>query len=210
MEIWINQDKTKFRLPVLPSSFTIEKTMDNKTVNIVSLGEVTRIGKRNLATITLDSFFPRNEETYAQYSGYPKPEKCVSIITSMMDAPVRLIIVGAGINMLATIESFSHGDMDQVGNVAFTIALKWQRTPKLKKVKMTTKTKTTKKIKKTTTKRTTKKVKSKTVTVKKGDTLTKIAKRETGSADNYRAIANQNGIKNIRNLKPGTRIAMRV
>ena len=70
--------------------------------------------------------------------------------------------------------------------------------------------KTSKKIMKGSITRSSKSVTSMTYTVKKGDTLPKIAKKCTGSSANYRAIANQNGIANPTNIKVGQRLVIKV
>ena len=59
MEIWIKQGETAFRFPVLPPSYEITKAIENTTVNINAIGEITLLGKRKLRTIPLSSFFSR-------------------------------------------------------------------------------------------------------------------------------------------------------
>ena len=54
-----NNNEERLRLPVIPSSFEISIPHQNTTVNITNLGEINLIGKTGLATMTIESFFPK-------------------------------------------------------------------------------------------------------------------------------------------------------
>ncbi len=212
MEIWLKQGKEELRLPVLPPGYEIKYSQNNTEVNITNYGPVNVIGKRNLGTTELQSFFPNKSYGFAQYSGYPEANECVSLINGWMDNPVRYIVTGTSINLLMTIEEFTHAEQDGTGDIYYTISLKEYRIPNATPVKKQ-ESKTSKTITKLNTAREVKKVASTTYTVKTGDSLSLIAKRLTGNANNWRAIYNQNRSMiggNPNSIKPGQKLVIKV
>lgn len=217
MEIWLKQDNVEIQLPVLPKGYDLTYPRNNSEENVSSFGSVNMIGNKGLATASLSSFWPRRKYKFIQCEVNMKPKEFVKAINSMADAPVRYIVTGAGINMLMTIEEFSVSEDGASGDLNYTISLKQYRIPRIsvEKKKVTSeaekkKNKTSKKIDIKETTRPTKKVKSKTYTVKKGDTLMAIAKRETGNSANYKAIANQNKISNPNKIYVGQKLVIKV
>lgn len=73
MEIWLNNGNDKIRLPILPSSFEVESSQQNTSENVHRKGEVNLLGKRNLKTIEISSFFPNRDYPFCQYHGFKKP-----------------------------------------------------------------------------------------------------------------------------------------
>lgn len=214
MDIYISQGSLKLRMPILPSEYTHENTANNETVNINAIGEVSVLGKRNLKTVSFSSIFPAQK--YSFYKGtFHSPNYFTTKIEKMMESgEVRLIVTGSKkINMLATIETFAWGENDGSKDINYDIEFREYRKLKVakekKKVKKTV-NKKSKKVKKTTTSRKSKTVKSTTYVVKKGDTLCRIAKKLTGSSSNYRAIANQNNIKNPNKIYVGQKLVIKV
>lgn len=208
MEIWLKQGTERLRLPVLPSGYEFTEPFKNTTVDITNFGEVNIIGKKALATTSISSFFPNKNYSFVAYKGYPTPKNCVKLIKSWMDNPVRLTITGTGINLLMTIENFTHSEQDGTGDIYYTLELKEYRIPKLVAKANNKITSTTTKIVKPVSSRDTKAVKTTVVTVKKGDTISKIAKKATGSSSNSKAVINQNKISHPYNLKPGQQVRM--
>lgn len=193
MEIWIKKNANNaIQLPINPADFEIECSMNNSQVTINSLGEITLIGKKNLNTIDITSFFPAQEYEFLQYTqGLLKPYEYAEKIESWMNGTVQLVITGTNINMTSTIESFKFGESDRTGDVAFTASFKKYIQITYKQPASTsTQSKTSKTVVKTNSKAKT--VKTSNYTVKKGDTLSAIAKKKTGKASNWRAIYNQN------------------
>lgn len=212
MEIWLKQGDEELRLPILPPSYELSYQQNNTEVNISNYGTVNLIGKRGLGTTTLSSFFPKRKYSAVQYKGFPKPKECVDLIESWRDIPVKYLVAGKGINLNMTIEQFTYSEQDATGDIYYTIQLKEYRIPKLT-VKKTAKTadKTTKKIATVeNAKRVNKTVKTTQYTVKQGDTLCSIAKKLTGDSNNYRAIANQNNIKNPNKIYVGQKLVIKV
>ena len=208
MEIWLKQ-VDELRLPVLPSGFESGVSQQNTIVNVTSYGEVNLIGKRSLKTISLSSFFPAKEYGFVQYKGFPEPYECVQMIESWMDNPVQLIITGTDISMQTTIESFTHSEQDATGDVYYTIELKEYKKPSLSEDVITSKLKASVIILPFIS-RVSKPVKTTTYTVKKNDTLYDIAKKLTGSGQNYHVIAKQNGLSKPYTLKVGQKLVIKV
>lgn len=191
MEIWLKQGKEGLRLPVLPSSYELSYSQNNTEVNITNFGTVNIIGNKNLATTELSSFFPSRDYSFVQYTGFPSPKACCDLIKSWMGNPIRYIVTGIGINLLMTIEEFKYSEKDSTKDRYYSLSLKEYRVPKISEKKKDTDKNTTK-IVKTASNKDSKQVKSTTYTVKSGDSLSVIAKRLTGDANNWRAIYNQN------------------
>lgn len=230
MEIWLKQDKEEFRLPVNPPDYSINNVQQNTSINIIGYGEVNLLGERGLRSVALASFFPAQEYYFCQYKNPPRPLQCVKKINKMKESgsPVRLIMTGV-INMMATLETFEHGEKDGTGDISYSVELKEYRRPALKqtkkkktpikkeepkkkepsKEKKPAKEKTTK-ASPPVTARDTKKVKSTIYIVKKGDTLMGIAKKITGDSSNWVAIKNQNKIADVRKLQIGTKLTIDV
>jgi nucleoid-associated protein YgaU len=208
MEIWLKQGSERIRLPVLPNGYEFTEPFKNTTVDIANFGEVNIIGKKALATTSISSFFPNKNYSFIAYKGFPTPKNCVKLIKSWMDNPVRLTITGTGINLLMTIENFTYSEQDGTGDIYYSLDLKEYRVPKLVAKANSKITATTTKIVKPVSSRDTKTVKTTVVTVKKGDTISKIVKKATGSSSNSKAVINQNKISHPNNLKPGQQVRM--
>ena len=191
MEIWLKQEKTKFRFAVLPSGYEVTSESGNTQVNINSLGEINLLGKRKLKDISFSSFFPKQIYDFCEYTTFPSPRESVKIIEKMKNNGVmHLTMTGTQVNMDCTIESFVWGENDGTRDIHFTLEFKEYR-----KVKVKSKLKrecVTNKIIPTTTKRVSKSVRNTIYTIERGDDLCKIAKKITGSSANWNAIYEQN------------------
>jgi LysM repeat protein len=212
MDIYIYQGKDIYRFAVLPSSIEIGTAQQNSTVNIINYGEINIIGKRNLRTLSLSSFFPNKntDYTFVRYTNYAEPLAYVKKFQSWLGNPIHLLVTDTDINMDMTIESFSYSKQDSTGDIYFTLELKEYKKPVLK---ATTKKKVSKKstkISRVDTRRITKKVDTMKYTVKKGDTIMSIAKKLTGDASNLYAIVNQNKITNPNKLEVGKELVIEV
>lgn len=189
MEIWLKQGSKKLRLPILPSEVGESGEQDNKTEVVNALGEVNLLGLPKLETIQLESHFPKRPMYYDQYSGYPKPKKCVKLIKQMKQNGVIRFIITPTINYEATIERFEYKYKDGTGDIYYTLEIKRYRRPKKKRNK--------------------KSVKKVTVTVKKGDTWAKLAKKYTGSSKNAKKIAKQNKMANKKRPPVGKKVTIK-
>lgn len=210
MEIWIKQGSLRLRLPVLPESYELSSAQNNTSVTVNSIGEVNLLGKRNLREISFASFFPKQHYEFCQCKP-KKPMEYVREIERMKKSGVVRLIITGKYNKASTIENFTWGQNDGTGDISFSLEFKEYVKPQLKqKKKKTAVSKTTRKVKPSDGKRLSKSVKTTTYTVKKGDTLSQIAKKLTGSSSNYRAIANQNNIKNPNLIYPGQKLVIQI
>lgn len=194
MEIWLKQGKKVLRLPILPAELQNEGEQDNKTETVNKTGEVNLLGLDKLDTIPLSAHFPDQPMYYDQYAGYPSPKECVDIVEEMKQGGVITLLITPYINRQATIEKFSWGFKDGTGDIYYTIETKRYRKPTTSKGSG----------------RSTKKATKKTVTVKKGDTWAKLAKKYTGSSKNAKKIQKANKMTNKKKPPVGKRIVIPV
>jgi nucleoid-associated protein YgaU len=211
IEFWLtfNNGKEKIRLPVNPESITISSPFGFEDINVSRLGEITVIGERELKEYSFESFLPRDyNPTYCEYTNIPKPWDVVNRIERWRDSrkPCRLIVTGTPINTPVTIREFEY-EPDKAGNpgdIYFSITLKEYRFVSFAKINSNGK-KTTKKSRPST------KSQPKTYTVKKGDSLWKIAKNVYGDGSKWRQIyeVNKKVIgKNPNLIYPGQKLVI--
>lgn len=206
MEFWLIQGSEKLQLPVPPPAYTVGKTSNNSTFLVENIGEVSFIGKSNLTTLpSIETFFPKKVYNFCQYSTFPKPSECVELINKWISSgkPIRYNITGTSVNLECTIESFEYKEQDGTGDIFFTLELKEYRRIVLQTTTATAATSTSKTV--VTAKRVVTKVIPKTYTVKKGDTLSLIAKKVYGNSNKWKDLYNKNKskIKNPNSIYPG-------
>lgn len=210
MELWIKKDaKNVIRLPINPPGFEVAREANNTEVTRYGTGPAVLMGKKGLRKVAFSSFFPKQVYTFNQYQESYQlkdgttvtlrdPMEYTKLLESWMDTPVTLTITGARVNGLYTIESFSYNEPDGAEDVAYSISFRGYSKPTYSKPKEKSKAsgsgKTNEKSgsKGNKTDRTTKSVKTSKYTVKKGDTLQKIAKKLTGTTSNWKKIYTQN------------------
>ena len=188
MELWLKQGSNKLRFPVLPSEYTISSGQLNTTVNINALGEINLFGKRGLKTVSFSSFFPRRKDNYCEYSNIKKPKAYIQQLETMKQTgPAKLYITGI-ISMEVSIEEFEYSETDGSGDVSYTINMKEHR---LISIPESVIVEASPVPADSGARDTTGKEKPSTYTVKKGDSLSKIAQKLTGSA-NWQPLYNAN------------------
>ena len=203
-----NNNEERLRLPVIPSSFEVLIPHQNTTINITNLGEINLIGKTGLSTMTIESFFPKQQYSFCLYKDFPQPYECIKMLLKWKESgrPIRVIVTETPINYAMAIESITYSEADGTGDVYFILGLKEYKFIKTSNVTTTiTANGTTLRVSET--KRETKPTPNEYV-VKKGDTLWGIAKKITGEGSNYKAIAEKNNIKNPDSLKVGQRLVI--
>lgn len=207
MEFWLQKgEENKIQLPVKPSDFMVSVSHKNTVVNVIKLGDINLIGKTGLREITLSSFFPAKDYNFSNNSDRKAPVEYVETLEKWRNSgkPIRVIITDT-LNMQCTIESFSWGEQDATGDIYYSIALKEH-----KKIKAKTSTADTTPASTSSSASSTREVKTSTAggtyTVKKGDTLWKIAKQYYGDGSKYMLIYNANSKKlsNPNTLSIGT------
>ena len=196
IECWLsfNNREEVLQLPVTPF-FNIESTQLNQTVTLNHKGEVNLPGLRGLKTLTLESFFPHKGHNYnfLLYKDTLNPYQCCQMIQKWKESrrPIRVILTNTDINLAMLIESFSYGQKDGTRDIYYSLSLKEYIFFNAKRLN----SKGANSISPNS--------KLKTWTVKKGDTLTKIALAKWGDSKKYTEIIrlNKGKIKNIHSLK---------
>ncbi|KNF10055.1 phage-like element PBSX protein XkdP [Gottschalkia purinilytica] len=207
MQFWItfNNNEYKLQLPIPPSEFEISEGLNNTSVDISEIGEISLIGKKNLSTITISSFWPNEHYTFCQYVPEYKPYEFIEMIKMFKSSgkPCRLIITDTDINIPVTIDNFTYGEREATGDVYFTLEMKEYRFIKINTQKIGNQLNNYE-----TTKRPAEKEVPKTYTVKKGDTLWAISKMFYGNGNKWNVIAQKNNIKDPKKLAIGTRLVI--
>ena len=212
MEIWLNH----LAIPVLPSEYKVQSSQSNRSENIIGIGEVSLKGKRNLRTVSFSSFFPfRKDSSYCRKGKILKPLQYVNAIERMKQVgTVKLVITGSPLRMTCRIESFEWGENDGTGDISYTISFKEYRHISASKSSVMQDTASggqgvdtaqAQESQRPEPQRSTQEY-----TVKKGDTLTAIAKRLTGSS-NWKQIYNANRSViggNPNRIYPGQRLVI--
>jgi hypothetical protein len=198
VQIWL-KGSAPMRFPVLPSEYKVQGSRGIETVNINAVGEIDLGGMRGLRTVSFSSFFPkRYNPSYCEFRGIKNPQRYVKQIEQMMNGGIaKLIITGTAINFPCRISSFEWGEDDGTGDIRFSITLKEHRKIAITQSSVVAEGASTQQAtsedtaSKDATKREDTREKPKTYTVKRGDCLSSIARKLTGSAD-WHALYEQN------------------
>lgn len=200
MEFWLSfrNNKERIRLPVLPPDFEVDTGKNNTKVMLHELGEINLIGKSRLKAMTIESFFPAQHYPFCEFRNIPKPYDMVKRIESWQatEEPIRLIITGTNINIPFAIENFRYGERDGTGDVYYSLDLS-------EYVFMNVKVKSSKKGYSQNGSRPVYRDIPEKYIVQPEDTLGSIAKKLTGEWDNYKLIAERNGIADPNVIWPG-------
>lgn len=205
IEYWLsyNNGAEKLRLPVNPERISIESPFGFEDVQVTHLGEYSIFGERKLKAMEISSFFPRDYvSSYCEYSTFPTPAECVTLIEKWRDAkkPIRLIVTGTNINIAVTVRDakWDYERAGAMGDIYYSLSLKEYRfqdsQPDASKS-----AKRPAVLNKNTSKG------AKTYVVKKGDSLSKLYGK------NWRKVyeANKKVIGNNPNLiKPGQKLVL--
>ncbi|KRU24002.1 LysM domain-containing protein [Clostridium sporogenes] len=199
----INDGEEGFILPVLPEKIEFDEDGNNKTYDIINLGEINTINKPKLIEISFESFFPLNKGPYVSSEQLFEPSFYIAKIREWRDKKqkIRFIFTGSPleINDLFTIENFKPSEEGgEVGDVHYSIELKRYKNYAAKKVVIVTpKTSAAnqsvkKVIANSKAARPSNTNKPKTHTVSGNDTLWHIAKRYLGDGNKWPQIYNLN------------------
>ncbi|CAH0121052.1 hypothetical protein PAE9249_03578 [Paenibacillus sp. CECT 9249] len=199
-----NNEAESLWLPVPPQSFEIQTGLNNTTVNIHELGEAVLIGKRRLKSVSLSSYFPIADDGLYQYADFPPPAKCIETIERWRDSkrPIRLKITGESVkfNEAMTIENFNYSQRKGPQDVYFTLDLREYRFLQAKTVPGAGGQSP---VSKASSARPADRTPPKTYTVQSGDTLMKIAQKVYGDSGKWKALKENNNIKDERKLRIG-------
>ena len=201
MDIYIKDNKQVIQLPVLPASIEVQQSQSNSSVIVHNFGEVNLKGKRNLYSVSFSSFFPHEKYDFCKCEPLSAYDY-VDIFQTWLSNNETLLLTVSGtlISYHVTIEDFTFSEEDGSRDVTFSVTFKEYRNPYqldlidvltagISLIKEITKNNTVKKV---TTKRVSKTVTTNSYKWKKGDTWNKVAKKETGSSANGKALKKQN------------------
>lgn len=208
MYLGINYGEEGFILPVLPEKIEINENGDNKTYDVVNLGEVNIINLPKLTEISFESYFPLNRGPYVSTVELFSPSFYISRIKEWREKlqKIRFIFIGGPIriNDLFSIESFKYSENGgEVGDIYFSIELKRYKDYSPKKVVIVESNGSDIKTAVTGENRNSDLTKPKTYTVVSGDTLWAISKRFLGDGNRYKEIAALNKISNANYIYVG-------
>ena len=125
MEIYLGTDNDKIRFPVVPSSIGVNRSNNIDTQAVIKLGEVPIFNGTSLKTIELTSFFPNQEYSFCDYTGFMKPYEFSEKIQKWMyeGKPLRVIVTDSPTNMQCLIQQFDTVEQDGTRDLYFTLNL---------------------------------------------------------------------------------------
>ena len=211
MDIYLTEPEGRtLHVPVNPPQITWGKNKQYDTVNILSLGEVDLPFDDKLKEIGFSSFFPvEYHPSYCRYANIPNPNDAMAMLEEWTDSekPIRLIITETGINMLVLVTA-SSGTVQggEPGDIYYSVSFRAYREIKMSAAKVTASSATV-------VQRADTKPVPKVYTVKPGDSLYKIAKKELSNGNKWPEIYKKNlktiG-KNPNLIFPGQKLVMPV
>lgn len=205
-EFWLkNEDeKIEMLLPVSLPEYKFEYGNNIETVSTTNFGDINIQGHKQLSTIILSGFFPKNDYEFSKKQ--MEPMEYVLKIQSWIDnkAIVRLIIIDESITKVNGnyfIESIAHSETSESnGDINYVINLREYR--KIEAIKVVDTVTIIGNFVREDVKST---PKSNTYTVVAGDSLSRIARKMYGDASKWQMIydANKALIKNPNLIYPG-------
>ena len=125
MEIYLGTDNDKIRFPVVPSTIGVNRSNNIDTQSVLKLGEVPIFNGTSLKTIELTSFFPNQEYSFCDYTGFMKPYQFSEKIQKWMyeGKPLRIIVTDSPTNMQCLIQQFDTVEQDGTRDLYFTLNL---------------------------------------------------------------------------------------
>ena len=199
MEIYLGTDDDKIRFPVVPSVIGVNRSNNIDTQSVLKLGEVPIFNGTSLKTIELTSFFPNQEYSFCDYTGFMKPYEFSDKIQSWMyeGEPVRIIVTDTPINMQCLIQQFDTVEQDGTRDLYYTLSLLEYRPIEVPKINDNSNNinnnSTSNKTNRPTTQNNSSSQKS--YKVVKGDSLYDIAQKHYGNGSLYTKIKEANKTK---------------
>lgn len=206
-------------LPITPSSLNIQTPSKNTTVTLINDGDINILKEQGLREISFEFLLPQVKYPFANYSisnytattfipllnELKKSKKPFQFIVTRMNPKGKILFFT---DITCQIEDFSYDeDADKLGqDVLCTIRLKEWKHYETKTVRIADingKTVASK----ITPRAITKEI-AKTYTVKKGDTLWNICKKELGDGSKYKEVAKLNNIANPNLIYPNQKLRL--
>ena len=125
MEIYLRTDDDKIRFPVVPPSIGVNRNNNIDTESVIKFGEVPIFNGTALKTIEFTSFFPNQEYSFCDYTGFMKPYEFSEKIQKWMyeGKPLRVIVTDSPTNMQCLIQQFDTVEQDGTRDLYFTLNL---------------------------------------------------------------------------------------
>ena len=125
MEIYLGTDNDKIRFPVVPPSIGVNRSNNIDAESVIKLGEVPIFNGTSLKTIEFISFFPNQEYSFCDYTGFMKPYEFSEKIQKWMyeGKPLRVIVTDSPTNMQCLIQQFDTVEQDGTRDLYFTLNL---------------------------------------------------------------------------------------
>lgn len=148
IRFFLEYENTVAQLPVNPSELSIKIQGNNKTSEVIGIGEINILRGKKLAEIEIESFFPEDDSApYVLTKGkFEPPQFYIDLIDRARTStkPLRLVVSDTGIRLLVSVENFEHTLKAQDNDVYYTLSLKefksfGARVPKLVKPENKTK-----------------------------------------------------------------------
>lgn len=200
MEIYLGTDDDKIRFPVVPPSIGVNRSNNIDTESVIKLGEVPIFNGTSLKTIEFTSFFPNQEYSFCDYTGFMKPYEFSDKIQKWMyeGKPLRIIVTDSPTNMQCLIQQFDTVEQDGTRDLYFTLNLLEYRpieVPNLSSSNTNSNSNNTQNTSRPNKVNTNSSNQQKTHKVVKGDTLYDIAKKHYGNGNLYTKIKEANKTK---------------
>lgn len=200
MEIYLGTDNDKIRFPVVPPSIGVNRSNNIDAESVIKLGEVPIFNGTSLKTIEFTSFFPNQEYSFCDYTGFMKPYEFSEKIQKWMyeGKPLRVIVTDSPTNMQCLIQQFDTVEQDGTRDLYFTLNLLEYRpieVPNLSNSSSSSNSNNTQNTSRPNEVSTNSNNQQKTHKVVKGDTLYDIAKKYYGNGNLYPKIKEANKTK---------------
>lgn len=197
MEIYLGTDNDKIRFPVVPPSIGVNRSNNIDTESVIKLGEVPIFNGTSLKTIEFTSFFPNQEYSFCDYTGFMKPYEFSEKIQKWMyeGKPLRIIVTDSPTNMQCLVQQFDTVEQDGTRDLYFTLNLLEYRpieVPNLSNSSSSSNSNNTQNTSRPSETNTNSNNQQKTHKVVRGDTLYDIAKKYYGNGSLYPKIKEAN------------------
>lgn len=211
--LYLKQDGKQILLPVTPAEIETKMGNRNKAVYILNFGEMNLAKKPGLQEIRFTALLPGRKYPFVQTEGsFQEPEYFLNTFKEYKAAakPVQIILfrkladgtqVFCG-NMDVLLEDYTVTEKGgEQGD--FWVEMHWKEWKAAKSIRYSVKSQNGSNVIVEQGQERQAKTPAATYTVKKGDSLWNIAKRELGDGTKYKEIARKNGIGDPNKIYPG-------